>query len=165
MSDWLNCDTSIPWCTSELLKGMNFWYPVQPGWISKNYQVGKFYQRLHTARSHLCNFFFFYNILFIYSGETERGRERSRLLWEVWYGIWSEDTGVAIWAEGSCSTAEPPRCPYVMCLKWQNYRNREYIEAASLWGSISRGRDRERGRSRLPLSRESNAGPYLRIWG
>ena len=43
----------------------------------------------------------------------ERGRDsgRGRSLREAWCGTWSQDPGNTTWAEGRCSTTEPPSCP------------------------------------------------------
>ena len=52
---------------------------------------------------------------FIYSQETRRGRDigrgRSRLPAESLMGDLIPDPGITPWAEGRCSTIEPPRCP------------------------------------------------------
>ena len=34
-----------------------------------------------------------------------------------WYGTWSRESRITPWAEGRCSTVEPPRCPFFCFLK------------------------------------------------
>ena len=78
---------------------------------------------LSTEFSHLFLFFFFLKILFIYSWETHRERERERerekqaegeagSMQGAPHGTQSLDSRITPWAEGRCSTAEPPRDPY-----------------------------------------------------
>ena len=63
---------------------------------------------------------------FIYSWETETERERQwhRQREEAGFsqGAWCWDSipdpGIRTWAEGRCSTTEPPRCPYTHLFKW-----------------------------------------------
>ena len=63
----------------------------------------------------LKDFFFFFQILFIYSWETQRKRERERHKQRekqgAWCGTWSWDSRITPWAEGRSSTTEPPRRP------------------------------------------------------
>ena len=85
----------------------------------------------HTAFSlHHCStflifspfnlFFLFFLIfyLFIYERHTERGRDTGRGRSRLPAGslMWDSilDPGIRPWAEGRCSTAEPPRRPHIL---------------------------------------------------
>ena len=55
---------------------------------------------------------FILKILFIYSWETQRGRDIAGSPQEAWCGTRSQNPEITSWAEGRCSTAEPPRHHY-----------------------------------------------------
>ena len=81
------------------------------------YSRGRYSQNTSDAMQPRFKFFvfIFLKILFIYSWETQRGRDigkgRSRLPVGTWCGTWSQDPGITTWAEGRYLTTEPPRCP------------------------------------------------------
>ena len=85
-------------------------------WNSRMNQVG-------ADVSFQCLFFFFFSILFIHERHKERGRHRQRekqrskllmesLMWDLIPG-----PGIMPWAEGRCSTTEPPRGPFSACFR------------------------------------------------
>ena len=57
---------------------------------------------------------FFFFLIFIYSWETEAetwAEGEAGSLQGARCGTWSQDPGIMTWAEGRCSTAEPPGLP------------------------------------------------------
>ena len=77
------------------------------------------------GKYHSCShFFFFLKVLFIHERHRERGRDmgrgRSRLPARslMWDSI--PDPRITPWAEGRCSTAEPPKCPFSSLYRWGN---------------------------------------------
>ena len=88
------------------------------------HNVKDFVQSLHYCGWHIHVYYFFLKkILYIYSWEThkerQRHRGRSRLLAgnRMREGL-NPRLGITPWAEGRCSTAEPPRYPHPCLLQW-----------------------------------------------
>ena len=85
---------------------------------------------------------------FIYSWETQRGRDigrgRSRLpMLGAPCGTQSRNPRITPWVESRCWTTEPPRCPFILFFKDLFILKREYM-------SRVRGRGRERIFNQIP---------------
>ena len=72
------------------------------------------YPLIELSKRKLCVYFIFLKIVFIYSWKTLREAEgEAGSLQGARCGTWSQDPRITPWAEGRCSTAEPPRRPCV----------------------------------------------------